>query len=260
MTTTPCTVLTAAAALWFGALALDAQDVTPPAKSGSKRFFKDDSVDFFGDKARRVAESKERASNESIWAEPVRQSDGSVSVYVPPRQVLEFLENPSEENARKYLQWKHERMVKLQAAMEALKKAAAEETPRKGPSQEEPVGNAKKGAERATPPAAATLLYFKKPGCPYCEYQDVIVADLAKRHPDWKITAVGPDDAELWKKHDVTATPTIVFVRPDGSAVTALRGLAFVEKLEAAAADTAQPKTAKIAKPKEEPREKSADR
>src|SRR5205809_333644 len=47
---------------------------------------------------------------ESIWAEPVRGPDGQLRVYLPPQRVRDFLEKPTAENARAYLEWNRLRM------------------------------------------------------------------------------------------------------------------------------------------------------
>ncbi len=152
-------------------LAMVCAQETPPPPEASRRFFKNEAVDFFGDRAKRLAAAKAKESAETIWAEPVQREDGSFSIHVPPKQVVEFLNSPTEENAKAYLAWKRERLQKLQKAMETLKKVAAEETPKKqGPRSEadragKDESDAKETKPRTPPPPeAVTVVYFKKSG------------------------------------------------------------------------------------------------
>lgn len=83
-----------------------------------RAFFTHHRVDFWKDGS---AERKPASNpNESIWAEPVRLPDGRFTTYLPPRPVLEFLENPTRENAAKYLEWQSERMGKMRKAASLL--------------------------------------------------------------------------------------------------------------------------------------------
>jgi len=81
-----------------------------------------DEVDFFNED---TPTNAERASNIEIanrqWAEPVVMPDGKVSYYTPPGAVLAFLEEPTESNAKSYLQWLNERWVKINKAQQVLR-------------------------------------------------------------------------------------------------------------------------------------------
>lgn len=57
----------------------------------------------------------------SLWVEPTE--DGRV--YVPPRQVREFLEHPSPETAQAYLEWNTQRIRALQRATAVLEAQAS---------------------------------------------------------------------------------------------------------------------------------------
>ncbi len=67
------------------------------------------------------------ALQESIFAEPVRMPDGRFAIYVPPRPVLAFLEQPTRENARGYLAWQEERSSRMAAALALLEQLKLEE-------------------------------------------------------------------------------------------------------------------------------------
>lgn len=148
--------------------------------SDSGRFFRRRDVDFWG----RPRPAK-RASAD-LWTEPTIGSDGTVRTYVPPREVVEFLESPTRENAERYLARQRERMEKLGRAMAAL----ADLQPR---------------------PEGSFLYYFTRPGCPYCVEQDRVLASA--RLGDVKLVKV-PPDSPLWARYRVRVTPTLVLVRP----------------------------------------------
>jgi len=119
------------------------------AKQG---FFSQKTVSFWRDESpARPTRPNAPTGPESIWAEPMRLPDGRFSTYVPPRPVLEFLENPTRENAQKYMDWQSERMEKIRKAAAMLSELQRE-----------------KSAKAATPEmmagAAVSLTYFKKAG------------------------------------------------------------------------------------------------
>ena len=66
----------------------------------------------------------------SIWAEPVRMPDGRYAIYLPPKAVLQFLEDPTPESLDGYLAWKKERAGKLKKALALLRERSAREQAR----------------------------------------------------------------------------------------------------------------------------------
>ncbi|MEW6409753.1 MAG: hypothetical protein AB1488_06530 [Nitrospirota bacterium] len=68
-----------------------------------------------------------KSQKESLWIEPVISPDGSIRYYVPPKIVLDFLEDPTEENAKRYLEWNKEKLRKINAAQEVLNQIAVQE-------------------------------------------------------------------------------------------------------------------------------------
>jgi hypothetical protein len=218
----------AAAILSQAAPGATAPESRPPAdsKPPGPGFFRVEGVDFWGDAT--VAAKKKAepgAVQESIWAEPIRLPDGRTTIYVPPPAVLGFLEDPTRETARAYLAWQEERAKKLKAAMELLrdlKEEKAKEAARAAAPKEEEAVEAPSPASAPSPSAgpAGEILYFKKPGCPWCARQDAVLVDLAQSRPALKIRPVGPDEApELWKEHEVTVVPTLVLTRSEGARV-----------------------------------------
>jgi len=183
------------------------QDPSPQQRPPGRPFFGRVQVDFWGDRAKLARAKETDESRESIWAEPIQGADGRVSVYVPPRAVLQFLEQPTRETAKQYLAWQTERMKKLKAAIELLREM-------------QPQSSTEAPKEAAPPLAPGELLYFKKPGCPWCAKQDRVLAQLATELPRLRIEAVGPDDAR-WQEYDVTVVPTLVIARPGGKPLIA---------------------------------------
>jgi glutaredoxin len=100
----------------------------------------------------------------------------------PAGPVAEFLERPTRETALRYLAWQKDRLARLQAATKILEEVQIEAAPKDAP-----------------------ILYFTRDGCPWCEKQDAVLKDMAVA-----VRRVTPDEPELWKKHKVTATPTLV--------------------------------------------------
>lgn len=116
-------------------------------------FFTQKAVDFWGDGGPAPAATANSGASvvESIWAEPTRLPDGRYTTYVPPRPVLEFLEKPTRENARKYLEWQSERMEKMRKAAAMLSELQREKS-------------AKAEKSQAMISAPVTITYFKKAG------------------------------------------------------------------------------------------------
>lgn len=109
------------------------------------------SVDFWRAGSPTQTANPEATVSESIWAEPIRLPDGRTTTYLPPRPVLEFLEKPTRENARKYLDWQGERMERMRKAAALLAELQREKSPK--PS----AGDTATGVQ-------VTLTYFKKAG------------------------------------------------------------------------------------------------
>ncbi len=145
-----------------------------------RRFFTKD-VDFWGRPARTHAPS--------LWRGEAAPPAG------PARDLLE---QPTPENARRYLEWQQERLERLQKALEALEAAAAEVTSEKG------------------------LILFTRDECPYSRAQEEVLRGLP-------VTVLRPGQSPaLWARHDVKATPTLVV---HGRTLVGLTDRATVERL-----------------------------
>ena len=130
------------------ALAEARQDV-----SSKQGFFNEKRVDFWRDGSadRKQASDSNANPAESIWAEPMKLPDGRYTTYVPPRQVLEFLENPTRENALKYIEWQTERMDKMRKAAAMLAEVNREKS-------------GKEAHEKPLTDDPVAITYFKKAG------------------------------------------------------------------------------------------------
>lgn len=139
-------------------------------------------VDYWGD--RQAARKKPLIKEESLWAD---RTGG----YTPPKQVLQFLEEPTKENARAYLAWQQERMNRLKAASEVLREVVEESRPKStGPIE---------------------ILYFKRDDCPYCKDEDQVITALVKANPEIKVRTLMPkDEPALWREYDIKVVPSLV--------------------------------------------------
>ena len=166
---------------------------------------------------------------ETVWAQPIRTPDGNWMLYVPPKPILDFLENPTEESAKAYLAWKKEQAEKLGRAMlllGRLKEGAA------APKVEGASG--KPDQARKDESGGASLIYFKKPSCPHCISQDAVLTQWLPKHSGIRSQVVLPgEEPELWKSYAVRGTPTLV-LRAENGKEEVLVGLQSEAQLDAA--------------------------
>ncbi len=183
--------------------AAHAQD-EPPDRAAPRSLRSRPRVDFWDAERKKPSDAKRTFTPETLWTEPMVGADGKVSLYVPPKPVLAFLQEPTRENARQYVAWQSERMKRIKAAVEMLRTLQSET--RAVESAEEPPTAA---ANVSSPDVAVEILYFAKPGCPWCRRQEVAFTELRERLPKFVVTSVPPDDAR-WKSFEVKVAPTLV--------------------------------------------------
>jgi hypothetical protein len=150
--------------------------------AGEGRFGGGRWIDFWGSRAEREERKDEegaQAEADEIWQEGGR----------PPRALVRLLEEPTRENAEKYLAWQRERMKKIQAAQERIRETVMSEM------AERVVG---RGVE---------VEYIGKDGCPHCKTQEEILHRLEKRVAGISIRRVGPEDPEF---RTVEVVPVVV--------------------------------------------------
>ena len=160
------------------------------ANATAESIFQYKRIDFFQEIETQIEPitAQTNTSSEVIqdeWAEPIISPSGKVTIYVPPKEVRDFLDKPDPENARAYLQWNLKRIKKFILAQELLRKEAKDLEVVKEPSQDR-VG-------------AGYLFYFMSKGCPACEKESRVIEDIYLNHPEIRIEvfAKGFSDREL---------------------------------------------------------------
>jgi len=164
-------------------------------------------IDFFQkiETQEKISQAGTKQSPETItdeWFEPIISPTGTVSIYVPPQEVRDFLENPNPENARAYLEWNARRIKKIFLAQELLIKESKELGYMK---QAKSLGESNSSSPKLsasnnnTKPGANYLFYFMLKGCPVCEREAEVIEDIYLNHPEIRIEAfaVGFSDREL---------------------------------------------------------------
>jgi hypothetical protein len=174
---------------------------------------------------------------ESIWAEPVREPDGRFSIYVPPKLVLDFLENPTPENLKGYLDWKRARTLKLRKALELLREHASRES-ESGPAADPSASLSAPAPAPSRPPAAlprVEVIYFHGKGCPHCTEQDPVLAGWLLGHPEASVRVLERGESpELWLRYRVRGTPSLLLSDASGDAGILLEGLSDGARLDRA--------------------------
>lgn len=176
------------------------------ANASAESIFQYKRIDFFQEIETRkepvlteINDSSEVIQEE--WAEPIISPSGKVTIYVPPKEVRDFLDNPKPENAKAYLQWNLRRIKKFILAQELLRKEA----------KELEVMKETKGLLESDSPAVlrdsndnakievSYLFYFMLKGCPTCEKESRVIEDIYLNHPEVRIEAFakGFSDREL---------------------------------------------------------------
>lgn len=160
------------------------------ATANAQGLFQYDRVDFFGkiETSQEVIQTETKPNPEPVideWAEPIISPSGKVSVYLPPKEVRDFLENPTPENAKAYLEWNSRRIKKFTLAHQLLAKEAA----KLGIIKD--VGDFKAKENY--------LVYFMLKSCSLCEKQAKVIEDIYVNHPEIKIEGFGTgfSDKEL---------------------------------------------------------------
>jgi len=157
--------------------------------------FEYDRIDFFeAAKALEYSDQVENKQSPEIivdeWAEPVISPSGKVSIYLPPKEVRDFLDKPDAENAKAYLQWNLKRVKKFVVAQGLLAKEAKElgfMKEAKGLLEDNYTGSVN-GIEDVKD-GVNYLFYFMLNGCPACEKESRVIKDIYLNHPEIRIEA-----------------------------------------------------------------------
>ncbi len=176
------------------------------ALAKAETVFRYERIDFFQDiKTQKEPESAEPKQSPEViqeeWAEPVVSPSGKVTIYVPPKEVRDFLDKPDPENARAYLEWNLKRIKKFILAQELLRKEAKElEVMKETKNLLEPKSNDTfKDSSDDARTGIGYLFYFMLRGCPTCEKESKVIEDIYLNHPEIRIEAFakGFEDREL---------------------------------------------------------------
>jgi len=163
------------------------------AIANAQGLFQYERIDFFEGQVAQIkaAVPKESGAHpetiESEWAESVVSPSGKVSIYLPPKEVRNFLENPSPENAKSYLEWNLNRLKKLSLAQQMLNQVAMESADAQMKPAE--LGNLSRFA--ALRGKENYLVYFMLKGCPACVRQTKVIEDIHLSHQGVKVQGVG---------------------------------------------------------------------
>ncbi len=116
----------------------------------------------------------------NLWSEPMIGPDGKVSVYTPPTEVKTFLDNPTEESGKAYLEWSIKRINKLKKAETILKKLSQDLLNNKFEYSET-------YSQKLNLDNVNYIAFFLLKGCPYCAEQIKNILILKKQRPELKI-------------------------------------------------------------------------
>lgn len=178
------------------------------AVASAQGLFQYDRVDFFDggvEAQEKTSQAVSKETPETIqneWAEPIISPSGKVSVYVPPKEVRDFLEKPDPQNAKAYLEWNLKRIQRFMLAQELLTKEARElELMKKTKTLTEnnPSSFSTTGSMGNIKAGVNYLFYFMLKGCPVCEREAQVIEDIYLYHPEIRIEAFakGFSDREL---------------------------------------------------------------
>ena len=172
----------------------------------AQNIFEYDEVDFFNSletqgKVSQAPSKEKPEAVESEWAEPIISPSGNVTIYVPPKEVKDFLDNPVPGNARAYLEWNTKRIQKFIIAQQLLEKEVKGMGLNKDKNDLTPITSLPDGASLVnnTGDGRNHLFYFMLKGCPACLEESKVMEDIYLNHPEIKIEAFadGFSDKEL---------------------------------------------------------------
>ena len=174
----------------------------------AQSLFEYERIDFFNNSIetqKNIGQVPSKESPDTVvdeWAEPVISPSGKVTIYVPPKEVKDFLETPDPENAKAYLEWNLNRIKKIIQAQKLL----AQEAKKIGLAEDDKnlasAGSSSSGRAGLIDNARLQgnhLFYFILKGCPSCQRETKAIEDIYLNHPEIKIEvfASGFSDREL---------------------------------------------------------------
>jgi hypothetical protein len=133
----------------------------------------------------------------SIWAQPIVMPNGTIQVYVPPPQVVNFLNNPTPQNAQAYFNWEKERIAKIAKASAMLQQIAeknntsnimpvnSQTTIPQSQQQIQPQQATQNNNTYKSPFSTPTILYFAKQGCKFCMAEEFVMHLFYKEYHNY---------------------------------------------------------------------------
>ena len=136
-----------------------------------------------------TVDKSEAPISQDLWIEPAISADGKVSYYRPPQVVVDFLDDPTKENGKAYIEWNQQKLAKITKAQEVLQELVGEMNliPPTQPPQVASTSLPKAVSDQKT----ANVVFFLLRGCPYCEKQKELIENLFKNRPDLHIEVFG---------------------------------------------------------------------
>lgn len=128
------------------------------------------------------AKNQDVSSSDSsdLWVEPMISKDGKITMYTPPKEVKDFLDNPTEETGKNYLDWSLKRLEKLKKAETILQKLNQDLVNNKFNYRET-------YASEILTKDIQYMAFFLIKGCPYCAQQIGNIIKLKEQRPEIKI-------------------------------------------------------------------------
>jgi len=156
-----------------------------------------------------------------LWCDPqMDPNTGQISCKMPPKVVLDLLENPSQENAKKYYEWNNKRIERIIAAQKAIESLTTNQDTNKISIKD-----------------IQKVEFYFSTQCPHCLKQAFVIKKIAKLIPD-KIEGymvsgdtvslakflqetglkivIKPFDVNIAKKRSITAVPITYLIFKDG--------------------------------------------
>ncbi len=125
-------------------------------------------------------ESKNVSAQDNLWVEPMVTPDGKISVYTPPKEVKNFLDNPTEETGKAYLDWSMKRLDKITKAGDILQSLTFQLMDNK-------FDYGKAYSSDVDFKNIKYMAFFLLKGCPYCVEQIKNIARLKEKRPELNI-------------------------------------------------------------------------
>jgi len=172
-------------------------------------------------KEQKKQEETKQKENEQVdlWCDPqMDPSTGQVTCKMPPKTVLDLLQNPTPENAKKYLEWNQKKMEQIVKAQQVV---------------EQVTGDSKQ--EQISIKDIKEVDFYFSTTCPHCQKQAQVIKKIAKLIPNKVVGYIVNGDAVSLAKFlqitglkipvyhfssapykNITAVPLTIIVFKDG--------------------------------------------